>query len=222
MLMRIPGMLPPDEVRRARGLLAAAQFVDGRGTASGAAAAAKKNLQLAPDHPARKELDQLVMAALGRSTSFQEATFPKAVMPPTYNRYDVGMEYGFHVDAPFVHAGRLRADLSFTLCLSALADYDGGELVMADGNTETRIRLDAGELIVYPTTVLHRVAPVTRGSRWAAISWVQSHVQDPHHRKILYELNEVKAYFDRHAPNDPAALNLRNGLYNLVRMWWQS
>ena len=102
MLMRIPGMLPPDEVRRARGLLAAAQFVDGRGTASGAAAAAKKNLQLAPDHPARKELDQLVMAALGRSTSFQEAAFPKAVMPPTYNRYDVGMEYGFHVDAPLV------------------------------------------------------------------------------------------------------------------------
>ena len=66
------------------------------------------------------------------------------------------------------------------------------------------------------------MAPVTRGSRWAAISWVQSHVQDPHHRKILFELNEVKAYFDRHAPNDPAAFNLRNGFYNLVRMWWQS
>lgn len=222
MLMRMAGVLGPDEVKRARALLAAAQFVDGRGTASGAAAAAKRNLQLAPDHPARKELDQLVLSALGRSATFQEVAFPKSVMPPTYNRYDVGMEYGFHVDAPFVHAGRLRADLSFTLCLTALADYDGGELVMADGNTETRLRLDAGELVVYPTTVLHRVAPVTRGSRWAAISWVQSHVQDPQQRKILFELNEVKAYFDATAPNDPASLHLRNGLYNLVRMWWQS
>lgn len=222
MLVRIPGALSPDEVKRARALLASAQFVDGRGTASGAAAEAKRNLQLAQDHPARKELDQMVMAALGRSVMFQEVTFPKSVMPPTYNRYDVGMEYGLHVDAPFVHAGRLRADQSFTLCLTSLADYDGGELVMVDGNTETRLRLEAGELVTYPTTVLHRVAPVTRGSRWAAISWVQSHVQDPHHRKILFELNQVKAYFDKHAPNDPASLNLRNGLYNLVRMWWQA
>lgn len=222
MLMRIPGVLGADEVKRARAMLAAAQFVDGRGTASGAAAEVKRNLQLAVEHPARKDLDQLVLAALGRCAMFQEVALPRTVMPPTYNRYDVGMEYGLHVDAPFVHGGRVRADLSFTLCLTALADYDGGELVMVDGNTETRLRLDAGELIVYPTTVLHRVAPVTRGSRWAAISWVQSHVQDPHQRKILFELNEVKAYFDKNAPNDPASLHLRNGLYNLLRMWWQS
>lgn len=222
MIVRIPGMLSGDEVRRMRALVAAGQFVDGRATASGAAAEIKRNLQLAADHPARKELDQLVFAALGRSARFQEVAFPKSVMPPTYNRYDEGMEYGFHVDAPFVHGGRLRADLSFTLCLSALADYEGGELVMGDGTMETRLRLDAGELVVYPTTVLHRVAPVTRGSRWAAISWVQSHVQDPHQRQILADLNEAKAYFDAKAPNDPAALHMRNGLFNLLRMWWQA
>jgi PKHD-type hydroxylase len=222
MLMRIPAVLTIDEVKRMRAQLAAASFVDGRKTASGAAAEAKHNLQLAADHPARKELDPMVGAAIGRNATFQEVAFPKAVMPPTYNRYDVGMEYGLHVDAPFVHGGRMRADLSFTLCLTPLAEYEGGELVMIDGNTETRIRLDAGELVLYPTTVLHRVSPVTRGSRWAAISWVQSYVPDAHHRKILFELTQVKAHFDAKAPNDPASLQLRNALFNLIRMWWQA
>ena len=222
MIRHIKAVLGADEIRRARALLAASEFVDGRGTASGAAAEAKKNLQVAPGHPARKELDQLVLAALGRSQIFQEAAFPKSVMPPTYNRYDVGMEYGFHVDAPFVNAGRLRADLSFTLFLTPAAEYDGGELVMVNGDLETRVRGEAGDLLLYPTTVLHRVTPVTRGSRWAAVSWVQSHVQDAAARQILADLNETKAYFDRVAPTDPASLHLRNGLYNLIRMWWQA
>jgi len=222
MIRHIPAVLSEDEVRRARALLVASHFVDGRSTASGAAAQAKKNLQLAPDHPGRKELDQLVLTALGRSQAFQETAFPKSVMPPTYNRYDVGMEYGMHVDAPFVNAGRLRADLSFTLFLTALAEYDGGDLVMVNGDVETRLRCEAGDLVVYPTTVLHRVSPVTRGSRWAAVSWVQSHVPDPQARQILADLQETKAYFDKVAPNDPASLRLRNGLYNLIRMWWQA
>jgi len=200
----------------------AGRFVDGRATASGTASEIKRNLQLAADHPARKELDQIVFTALGRSARFRDVAFPKSVMRPTYNRSDVGMEYGFHVDAPFVNNGRLRADLTFTLCLTALADHDGGELVMSDGTMETGLRLDAGEFVVYPTTVLHRVAPVTRGSRAAAISWVQSHVQDPQQRRILVDLSEAKAYFDAHAPNAPEALQMRNGLFNLVRMWWQA
>lgn len=221
MIKHVKGVLTLDELRRARALLAAGKFVDGRVSARGAAAEVKNNLQLAADHPARKELDQLIFEALARHQEFQEIALPRTIKQPTYNRYDAGMEYGLHVDAPFLNSGRMRADVSFTLFLTPLAEYDGGELVMVNGDVETQLRCEAGDLLLYPTIMLHRVAPVSRGSRWAAVSWVQSHVPDAMSRQILADLAEARAYFDRVAPNDPAAHRLRNGVYNLVRLWWQ-
>jgi len=222
MIKHVKAVLRDDELRRVRALLGSGQFVDGRRSASGAAAEVKNNLQLAGDHPARKELDHVVLEALARNQDFQEIALPKTIKQPLYNRYDAGMEYGFHVDAPFFNSGRLRADISFTLFLTPLAEYDGGELVMVNGDLETRLRCEAGDLLLYPTIMLHRVTPVTRGSRWAAVSWLESHVSDPMARQILADLAVTRAYFDRVAPNDPAAHHLRNGVYNLVRMWWRT
>lgn len=221
MVTVIPGVLPRAAVERARALLMSNAFEDGRASASGAAAAVKRNLQLAADPARRKPIDEIVMPAILSNTRFAEAVFPKVLAPPTYNRYDVGMNYGDHVDAPFLSAGRVRADVSLTLFLSDPSEYDGGELVMRQGDATFAAKHSAGDLVTYPTTNLHHVAPITRGTRLAAVSWCQSHVPDPHHRRILAELGEAKAFLDRTTPESEAAGAMRNGLFNLIRLWWQ-
>lgn len=221
MLTHIPGVLPRPAVERVRALLAAGAFEDGTATASGAAAAVKRNLQLVSDPARRKPIDEIVTPAILGNARFAEVAFPKILAPPTYNRYDVGMTYGDHVDAPFLSAGRVRADVSLTLFLSDPQDYDGGELVMRHGDATFSAKHPAGDLVAYPTTSLHHVSPVTRGRRLAAVSWCQSYVADPHHRRILAELGEAKAFLDRTAPDSEAASAMRNGLFNLIRLWWQ-
>lgn len=221
MLTHIPGVLPQAAVQRARALLKAGSFQDGTATASGQAAAVKRNLQLAAEPAQRRPVDELVMPAILGNARFAEVAFPKILAPPTYNRYDVGMTYGDHVDAPFLSNGRVRADISLTLFLSDPKDYDGGELVIRHGDAEFRAKHAAGDLVTYPTTSLHHVTPVTRGTRLAAVSWVQSYVPDERHRRILMELGEAKAFLDRTAPEAPEAGALRNALFNLLRLWWQ-
>lgn len=220
-LAHIPAVLRPEEVRRARDLLMRATFEDGRLTASGQAAEVKRNLQVDRAPEIRKQLDELVLGALGRSTAFGEQAFAKMIAPPTYNRYDREMFYGDHVDAPFLLNGRLRADLSFTLFLSDPAAYDGGELVVRHGEATFAAKHVAGDLVLYPTTSLHHVAPVTRGTRLAAVSWVQSYIPDERQRRILIDLAAGKARLEALAPSDPATNDLRNALFNLIRLWWQ-
>ncbi|HZD24771.1 MAG TPA: Fe2+-dependent dioxygenase [Alphaproteobacteria bacterium] len=221
MITRIGKLLRAEQVRTLRALLQAAEFEDGRNTASGQAAAVKRNLQLPRESPARRQADQIVSQAIQASARFREVTFARTLAPPTYNRYDVGMEYGSHVDAPFVSDGKLRADISMTIFLSDPADYDGGELVLEEGAAETRVKYEAGDAVVYPTTARHYVAPVTRGSRLAAVSWIQSFVPEPERRRILVELQDAKAEIEERLPEAESTLLLRNAFYNLVRMWWQ-
>ena len=234
MLVRIPALLHRDELKRARALLATATWVDGRGTAGPQAARVKNNAQLprlAPELPA---LQALVLLALERHPLFFSAALPKRVLPPLFNRYaGATNDYGDHVDQAIRYlpdrldgnhaAQRVRTDISCTLFLSDPADYDGGELVMADTDGEQRVKLEAGDLLLYPGSSVHRVEPVTRGERLASFFWIESMVRSPEQRRLLYEMDmslmALRGSADAQRGDGEAVLQLTGTYHNLLRMW---
>ena len=222
MFVKIPGVLEAGEVARVVERLENAPFEDGRATATGPAARAKNNLQLAPAAPDAAELRDLVMRGLARSERFKQAVLPKLVMPPVFNRYDIGMQYGAHVDAPTSRGGGepVRLDVSVTVFLTDPATYEGGELVIETLSGGIGIKLAAGDAVVYPASTLHRVAPIRAGRRLAAITWARSLVRDPAQRELLCELELARATLEQQVPDAGAALELLSKTYaNLVRMW---
>ena len=220
MLIRISSVLTAEELTTCRTRLAAAAWTDGRATAGTQSARVKENLQLPEDSGDARDLGQIVMRALERNAHFMAAALPRLVVPPNFNRYEPGMAYGAHVDNAIRQVGRspvrLRTDISATLFLSDPADYDGGELIV-DGTQSAK--LPAGDLIVYPATSVHRVAPVTRGRRDAAFFWVQSMVKDESERALLFELDRSIVELNRSVPDNPALVRLTACYHNLLRRW---
>jgi PKHD-type hydroxylase len=222
MLTHIEQVLNADEVAVFRRRLEGEAWVDGRVTAGEQSALAKRNLQVPEDSPAARELGELILGALGRNATFVSAALPLRVFPPLFNRYDAGMGFDTHVDNAIRFAGpvRFRTDVSATLFLSDPAEYDGGDLIIEDSYGEHAVKLAAGDMIVYPATSLHRVAPVTRGSRWAAFFWAQSMVRSDAQRSLLYDLdNAIQATSAKLGQGDPAAVSLAGTYNNLLRMW---
>lgn len=224
MLVTIPDVLKPDEVAHIRGVLEATQWIDGRTTAGDQAAKVKNNLQVPVDSPAAIELGQIVLRALAANSTFMTAALPLRVLPPMFNRYDVGMTFGAHVDGS-VRAipgsgQRLRTDVSSTLFLTPPEDYDGGELVVHDTYGTHSVKLPAGHMVVYPATSMHSVTPVTRGSRWASFFWTQSMVKDDWRRHMLYDLDMAIISVRSRLPDDePAVVGLAAHYHNLIRHW---
>lgn len=198
--------------------LARHTFVDGKLTAHGAARKVKNNLQMERTGPEPTEADRILLAALGRNEYFQSFAIPKRIGSPTFSRYEVGMEYGNHVDGAIMGSGSeaIRTDLAGTVFLSDPGSYDGGELILQLSFGEQEIKLEAGEAIVYSATTLHRVAPVTRGVRLVALTWIQSAVPDERLRAILFDLN---AAIKRADANTDSGLvtNLHKSYHNLLR-----
>jgi PKHD-type hydroxylase len=222
MLLTIEDVLTADQVAAFRQRLAAADWVDGRATAGAQSALAKRNLQVPEDSGAARELGETMLSALGRNERFVSAALPLRVFPPLFNRYDAGMAFDTHVDNAIRFAGpvRYRTDLSATLFLTDPGDYDGGELVVEDAYGEHAVKLPAGSLVLYPATSLHRVASITRGSRWAAFFWVQSMVRSDEQRSLLFDLDmAIQALSARVGQGDPAVVSLAGTYHNLVRMW---
>jgi len=222
MLLHVENLLTPDHVARCRETLASQAWVDGRVTAGEQSALAKRNLQVPEDAPAARELGDMILTALGRNPTFVSAALPLRVFPPLFNRYDEGMAFDTHVDNAIRFAGpvRFRTDISATLFLTDPGDYDGGELIVEDAYGEHAIKLPAGDMILYPATSLHRVAPITRGSRWAAFFWAQSMVRADAQRSLLYDLdNAIQAMTVKVGQGDPAVVNLTGTYNNLLRMW---
>ena len=223
MLIEIDDALSADAVARMRTALAGADWSDGRTTAGWQSALAKDNLQLSGSDRLAAELGSEVAAALDQSLAFQSAAIPARVFPPLFNRYDVGHSFDAHIDGayrPLPGGGALRTDLSFTLFLSDPADYDGGELVIESGTRETRVKLPAGSLALYPATTLHRVESVTRGSRLAAFGWVESRVADTGRRSILFDIDlAIQSLRARVGDNDAALIALTGSYHNLLRLW---
>jgi PKHD-type hydroxylase len=189
----IPDLLTDDEVRRLRELAAGLAFVDGR--ASNPGSTIKRNLQADFAHPAHKASSDILMAAFRRHPTFIAFAFPKMIAPPMLTKHQPGMHYGPHADAAFMPVGArpLRADLSCTVFLTEPADYDGGELSVRLGSREVDFRPPPGAAVVYPSTTIHEVKPVTRGERLCGITFIESDVVDRANRELLYELNEVLA-----------------------------
>jgi len=222
MLLHIPGILDAAQVARMRQRLEAAQWADGRETVGAQGAQVKRNLQLPDASPLRAELAAEVLAALAANPLYHAAVLPAKTMPPRFNRYEGGGEYGMHVDGAAMSLGNgewLRSDVSCTLFLADPDEYDGGELVVSDTYGEHEVKLPAGDLIVYPSDSLHRVEPVTRGARLAAFFWVQSLVRDARQRCLLLELDGGIQQLTAAGAERDALLRLTGVYHNLLRQW---
>ncbi len=225
MLVQIPDVLTPEEIRYCRERLARSQWVDGRVTAGDLAAKSKQNLQIPVDSAEARELGELVLTALGRNPTYHSAALPLRVLPPMFNRYDSAMTFGTHVDnairtVPGTGGMRIRADVSSTLFLSDPDQYEGGELVIQDLYGSHTVKLPAGHLVVYPASSLHTVTPVTKGTRWASFFWAQSMVKDDGQRRTLYELDLAIIEIRKQLGDDKdAVLALVNHYHNLLRRW---
>lgn len=222
MLLHIPDVLDPAQVSQIRAALDAADWTDGRETVGAQGAKVKRNRQLPDASPLRRQLGDAVLAALARSPLYHAATLPLRTLPPRFNRYEGGGEYGFHVDGAVMALSadaQLRSDISCTLFLSEPDDYDGGELIVSDTYGEHEVKLPAGDLIVYPSSSLHRVAPVTRGARVASFFWVQSLVRDDSRRRLLFELDTSIQSLTQSGADAAAMLQLTGVYHNLLRQW---
>ena len=224
MLVHIPAVLTKEELVQCRTAFALSDWVDGKVTAGVQSGEAKHNLQVPESSPTARQLGDLILRALGRNPLFNAAALPLRVFPPLFNRYDEGMRFDPHVDNAirFVHGAnvRVRTDISATLFISEPKDYDGGELVIEDTYGSHSVKLPAGDLILYPASSLHKVAPIKRGARWASFFWIQSMVKDDGQRRELFELDraiaEVRAALgDAHH----AAIALTAVYHNLLRRW---
>lgn len=215
MLFTVPELLSAEGVADLRSRLESVPLVDGKSTAGWHAKGVKQNQQL--DAKAAKPLGDEVRSLILKHPLFQVAARPKQVQSIRFNRYSDGMFYGRHTDNALMNG--VRTDLSFTLFLSDPSSYEGGELVVEGADSEQAYKLAAGSMLVYPSTSLHRVEPVTKGVRWAAIGWMQSQIRDAQQREILFELDTVRrSLFQQHGKTDEFDL-VSKSLTNLLRMW---
>jgi PKHD-type hydroxylase len=225
MLLYIPGVLTPEQVARFRTRLESARWIDGNVTSGHQSARAKYNEQIPEESVEARELGEEVLHALAASQLFMSAALPKQVFPPLFNRYGPGMTFGSHVDSAIRSHGptgvRVRTDISATLFLAAPGEYDGGELLVEDTYGVQRVKLEAGAMVLYPATSLHRVEPVTRGVRLASFFWIQSLVREDAQRALLFDLDMAIVRLTRDRPGDPALVSLTGVYNNLLRMWGQ-
>ncbi len=223
MLVNIPDVLTKDEVSHVRALIDAGEWVDGNQTSGAQAAKAKRNAQLADGSEAALKAGGFILDRLQTNPTFISAALPHKVYPPLFNRYEGGQNFGNHVDNAIRPVRgqdfRIRTDLSATLFLAEMDEYDGGELVIDDTYGSHTVKQPAGSMIVYPSTSLHRVLPVTLGARVASFFWIQSMVRDVAQRQLLYDLDTSIQSIHAENPEHPSLVRLTGVYHNLVRRW---
>ncbi|EAY4772444.1 PKHD-type hydroxylase YbiX [Salmonella enterica] len=222
MMYQIPAVLTSQEVADFNTMIQQAQWVDGRVTVGNQGALVKNNRQIDTRTPLYERLQAAVMLALNSNPFFFSAALPRNISTPLFNRYEQGETYGFHVDGAVRHngaAGWMRTDLSATLFLCDPESYDGGELVIEDTYGQHRVKLAAGDLVLYPSSSLHCVTPVTRGARVASFFWIQSMVRDDKQRAMLFELDRNIQNLKSRFGDCEELLSLLNMYHNLLRSW---
>lgn len=222
MIICVPNVLSAEELGAIHAELQSAPYVDGASTAGWSARGVKKNRQVAPNTNNYARLADVVRDAFMRNGMLQAALLPASATQVMFNRYDIGMEYGPHVDSPVMGGmgSAVRSDIAITLFLSDPQSYAGGELVMCNsGGMEYEFKLEAGAAIAYPANTLHHVKPVTRGARQAAILWVQSMVRDPARRELLWDLENAKRDIFGREGKSAAFDAVSRSHANLLRMW---
>ena len=225
MLIHIPEVLSKQQIVEFRAALNNTEWVDGRATVGVQGAQVKRNRQLAVDNPVARQLGEIILNAIYTNPLFMSAALPLRTVPPLFNSYEGGEHYGLHVDGAIrlVPGSNLslRTDVSSTLFLSEPDEYDGGELVVQDTYGSHDVKLPAGDLILYASTSLHKVEPVTRGARVCSFFWTQSMVRDGTHRSMLYELDSTIQELRNQVGDNEQVLSLTGHYHNLLRQWSQ-
>jgi PKHD-type hydroxylase len=223
MMLHVPGVLPADAIARCRQIFETQAWVDGRVTAGHQAARAKQNLQLPAESAESRELTGLVLKALEANPLYFSAALPLNYSQILFNRYEETMQFGAHVDnavRPILGGGaRIRTDISATLFIADPEDYEGGDLVVEDVFGSHAVKLAAGDLIVYPSTSVHHVTPVTAGARLVCVFWVQSMVRDVTRRSLLFDLDQAIQALSQTNPDHPSVVMLTATYHNLLRQW---
>jgi PKHD-type hydroxylase len=225
MLLHIPNVLARTQVKSMRSIIDAAEWIDGRATVGSQGAQVKRNRQLPENSPVAKEQGLVILQALQENQTFFRAALPARYMPPSFNRYSCTEQesYGLHVDGSLRGVPHsplwLRTDVSSTLFLSDPEEYDGGGLIIVDSYGEHEVKLPAGDLIVYPSTSLHSVEPVTRGERVCSFFWTQSLIRDDARRSLLYEMDQAIDSLRQRLGDSRETLSLTGNYHNLLRMW---
>ncbi len=160
---------------------------DGKQTAGKHAAELKNNLQLKRDINLSKKLSELIIKKILSNDLIKSFALPKKIHGTMFSKSKSGMKYGSHIDNPFMSSG--RADLSFTIFLSSKENYDGGALSIESFNSDKKFKLEAGEIIIYPSTYLHSVEEVIAGERLVFIGWIESYVKSIEEREYLFDLD---------------------------------
>jgi len=224
MLLVIEHLLDAEEVALLRGELDGAAWKDGAQTAGTRSVSVKQNVQLAASDPQARELGNRILSALGHNPLFVSASLAEKIFPPVFNCYQSGGHYGSHVDSALMRVPgadiTLRSDLSATIFLSDPDSYEGGELVIESEYGAQEVKLQAGDMVLYPSNSLHQVAPVTSGQRLAAVTWIQSAVADDAARAMLFDLDQgIQALSTGRSLKDPDIERLVHVYHNLLRRW---
>ena len=226
MLHHVRQVLTPEELASIRATLASVPWGDGRATSGRQAAQAKNNEQIALGRPELPGLQQTVLGALSRHHLFFSAALPRRILPPMFNRYaGAANAFGNHVDGairyiPGTAGERVRTDISCTLFLTGPDEYDGGELVVEDTFGAKRVKLPAGDMVLYPGTSVHRVEPVTRGARLASFFWIESMVRSDEQRSLLHDMDtHLMQLRETVGETAPAVIGLTGTYHNLLRLW---
>jgi len=222
-LLSIPNVLSPEQVAEARRVLESADWVDGKVSAGHQGARVKDNLQLPVESPVARQVGAMILKALGSNPLFMSAALPLHILPPMFNRYSGGQTFGTHVDGSIrVVPGtnhRLRTDLSCTLFFAGPEEYDGGELIIEDTYGSKSVKLPAGHMILYPSTSLHQVTPVTRGTRLCSFFWLQSMIRDNGQRSLLFDMDVAIQRLGAEKATHPSVIQLTGVYHNLLRQW---
>ena len=224
MLIVIENLLDQSEVRIFRERLAVADWIDGAGTAGSRSIAVKQNLQLDRRDPVAAELGNVILGKLGHHPTFVSASLAERIWPPVFNLYENGGHYGTHSDAALMRLPEanltIRSDVSATLFLSDPDEYEGGERVIEEQFGAQAVKLAAGDMVLYPSSSLHQVTPVTQGQRICAIMWMQSAIADASARALLFDLDQsIQALSATRAVDDPDIDRLVHVYHNLTRRW---
>lgn len=223
MILAIPNVLSPEQLTEARKQLEAAEWIDGKATAGHQGARVKDNMQLPVDHPVARQVGEQIARALMKNPLFMSAALPLHILPPMFNRYSGGQNFGTHVDGSIRTipgtGHRIRTDLSATFFFAGPEEYDGGELIIEDTYGSKSVKLPAGHMILYPGTSLHRVTPVTRGTRLCSFFWIQSMIRDDTKRSMLFEMDVAIQRLGTENTTHPSVISLTGVYHNLLRHW---
>jgi PKHD-type hydroxylase len=221
MLIEIPALISKKKLTEIQDILSSAEFVDGKLSAGASAQRVKNNAELPQNSQQLNRLNTLVMNTLVQHPLFQSAALPHRIASPFYAKYEKGQTYGDHIDDPIMGpAGqRYRSDISCTVFLNSPEAYEGGELKIKTQYGSQTVKLEAGCAILYPSTSLHQVSPIISGTRYVAVTWIQSMIRQAERRELLFELNQARESLMREQPNAEITNQVDHSYVNLIRMW---